>query len=285
MGSTTSKQANEPGEEQFPRGTALPSQSPIFWVQQKDRYLRQLLIKDIQSRTGRRLAVYFANRFKDESQIDQGDIAYMAELLGDVGGAPLDLLIETNGGATDATEALVSLIQSTVTDLRVIVVNAAKSNGTMICLAAREIVMGPTSELGPIDPSLNGIPASILVEPPIAAQNYPLHRLAAYAIKQTEKLATSLLKNGMLQGKTDPEIAVVVKSLSTKDVFHSHGSVIDHREAAGLGLKVTFLSQDDELWRRLWLLHCMYSHDLTAAHHLKVFEGERRSTTVAAPKP
>ena len=36
----------------------------MFWVQQKDRYLRQLLIRDIEDQTGRRLIVYFANRFK-----------------------------------------------------------------------------------------------------------------------------------------------------------------------------------------------------------------------------
>ena len=29
-----------------------------------------------------------------------------------------------------------------------------------------------------------------------------------------------------------------------------------------LGLTVTKLSPDDELWQRLWLLRCMYDHDL-----------------------
>lgn len=69
-------------EAKFPRGKALPSQSPLFWVQQKDRYLRQLLISDIEEMTGRRLVVYFANRFKQESIINAGDIPYVAELLG-----------------------------------------------------------------------------------------------------------------------------------------------------------------------------------------------------------
>ncbi|SEH78725.1 Serine dehydrogenase proteinase [Rhizobium tibeticum] len=269
-------------EPKFPRGKSLPTQSPMFWVQQKDRYLRQLLISDIEEMTERRLVVYFANRFKNESIIDAADIAYVAELLGDIGNAPTDLLLQTNGGQTDATEALVSLLQSMVTDLRIIVVNAAKSNGTTICLAAREIIMGPTSELGPIDPWLADVPASILVEPAIAQQNYPLHRLAAYAIMQTKKLATSLLKNGMLAGKSDQEIAMVVEALSTKDVFHSHGSVIDHREATALGLAINYLPHDDELWKRIWLLHCMYAQDITTMNYLKIFEGRSRSTSIAA---
>jgi hypothetical protein len=74
--------------EQFPRTSDPPSQSPPFWVEQKDRYLRQLLIRDIEAFTKRRLVVYFANRFAN-AQIDAGDCALMAELLGDVGPDPL----------------------------------------------------------------------------------------------------------------------------------------------------------------------------------------------------
>ncbi|TNM66485.1 SDH family Clp fold serine proteinase [Aliirhizobium smilacinae] len=280
--SGTEDKASPAEQAKFPRGKSLPSQSPLFWVQQKDRYLRQLIISDIEEMTGRRLVVYFANRFRNESMINAGDIPYVAELLGDIGGAPTDLLLETNGGETDATEAIVSLLQSMVPDLRVIVVNAAKSNGTMICLAAREIIMGPTSELGPIDPHLNGVPASILIEAPIAQQNYPLHRLAAYAIMQTKKLATSLLQTGMLAGKQPQEVSAVVEALSTKNVFHSHGSVVDHREAKTLGLAVNYLPEHDELWKRVWLLHCMYAQDITTMNYLKIFEGRARSTSVAA---
>ena len=66
--------------ERFPREKELPSQSPLFWVEQKDRYLRQILIRDIEELTQRRLAVYYANRFQN-AQIDAKDPAYMAELL------------------------------------------------------------------------------------------------------------------------------------------------------------------------------------------------------------
>ena len=54
-----------PRDEKFPRSDNLPSQSPLFWVEQKDRYLRQLLIRDIEERTQRRLVVYFANRYEN----------------------------------------------------------------------------------------------------------------------------------------------------------------------------------------------------------------------------
>jgi hypothetical protein len=85
-------------DEKFPRNSELPTQSPLFWVEQKDRYLRQLLIRDIEELVGRRLVVYFANRYEDGSGIDARDSAYAAELLGDVGKEPVDLLLETTGG-------------------------------------------------------------------------------------------------------------------------------------------------------------------------------------------
>jgi hypothetical protein len=77
--------------EKFPGTAELPTQSPLFWVEQKDRYLRQLLIRDLEALTGRRLVVYFANRFAN-AQIDAGDCPMMAELLGDIGSEPFDLI-------------------------------------------------------------------------------------------------------------------------------------------------------------------------------------------------
>jgi len=250
--------------EKFPRTTDLPSQSPLFWVEQKDRYLRQLLIRDIEELTKRRLVVYFANRFEN-AQIDAGDHALMMELLGDVGSEPIDLMLETIGGATDATEGLVSIFANTVKDLRVIVVNAAKSNGTLLGLAARSIVMGATSELEPIEPLVQGIPCTILEEQTIANQNFPLHMYGKSALQQTRTLAKSLLTNGMMKRKAEADIDKVVSKLSSREAYFSHGSVIDHTEAASLGLKVEFLQPDDPIWQRLWLLFCMYEHDCRRA--------------------
>lgn len=272
------------GDTQFPRTADLPVQSPIYWVGQKDRYLRQQLIRDIEALTNRRLIVYFANRFTAGSDINDDDPIYITELLNDVGRTDaVDLMIETNGGKTDSTEAIISILQNRIADLRVIVANAAKSNGTLICLAANSIVMGASSELGPIDPHLNGIPCTVLSQPQVAASNFPLHQLAELGLKQTRKLATSLLKSGMLAGLTDHQIEVVVNSLATRDTYFSHGSTIDHREAKGLGLKVDYLDVNDQIWQRIWLLYTMYDYDMRRDGYLKLFEGRARSTAVAQP--
>lgn len=243
-----------------------------------------MLIRDIEELTGRRLIVYFANRFRDEAGIDDADPVYLMELLSDISaGDPVDLLIETNGGKTDSTEALVTLLQNRLVDYRAIVANAAKSNGTLLCLAAKSIIMGAPSELGPIDPHLNGIPCTVLSDPVVAQSNFPLHSLALLAMKQTKKLAESLLRNGMLQGSAPGEVERVAQALGSRDTYFSHGSVIDHREAAQLNLKIQYLPPGDELWERIWLLYSMYDFDVRRDNYLKIFEGRARSTAIGAP--
>lgn len=264
---------------QFPRSSELPSQSPLFWVQQKDRYLRQLMIRDIEAMTQRKLVVYFSDHYAGEaSSIDGSDVANFYEMLSDVEGQPVDLLLHTPGGQTDATEAVVSLLQAMVPGFRVVVPHMAKSNGTMLCLASQEILMGAASELGPIDPHLRGIPATTLIRPEVAAENFVLHMAAQNALQQTQALATKLLADGMMKDRED-EIKDTVQKLSSRDSYFSHGSAIDHIEADRLGLRVTYSKSDDPLWSRFWLLFCMYRHDLNVSAQVKAFESASRSRT------
>ena len=67
---------------------------------------------------------------------------------------PIDLMLNTGGGDVDACDKLVHLIFSRVGNqqFRVIVPDMAKSAGTLMALAANEIIMSDASELGMIDP-------------------------------------------------------------------------------------------------------------------------------------
>ena len=267
----------------FPRARRLPPQSPLFWVEQKDRYLRQSLIRDIEETTGRRLVVYFANRYEIGSEIQSTDIAHLAEILTDIASDPVDLLLETPGGQTDATEALISLIRNSITDHRVIVANAAKSNGTLLALAAKTILMRVTSELGPIEPSIQGIPCSILDTEEFRLGNFPLYMYGQYAQKQSRSLAKMLLETGMMAGKPPHEIEATVDALAGRNKYHSHGSVVDHVAANKLGLNVTYMPNQSDLWRQVRLLHCMLDFDSRRNGFIKIFEGCLLSLSVAAP--
>ena len=174
------------------------------------------------------------------------------------------------------------MLRNLTPDLRVIVPNAAKSNGTLLSLAAAEIVMGPPSELGPIEPSLDGIPSSVLAAPEIAKQNFPLHKLGEFEHQYSKQVATELLSSGMMADRSPEDIEKVVEQLAGRSTYKSHGSVIDHEEATRLGLNVRYLSDGDELWDRIWLLYCLYDHDMHRSGLLKIYEGRARSTQIKA---
>ncbi|WFU37370.1 hypothetical protein QA640_23045 [Bradyrhizobium sp. CB82] len=272
-------------EEQFPRSTSLPKQSPLFWVAEKDRYLRQLLIRDIQAVTGRTLLVYFASMADQRAQISLGDEVYFTEMLRDAKGGPVDLLIETPGGYTDPTEKIASLLRTLAPDLRVVVPCRAKSNGTMLALVGSNVIMGPASELGPADPFIslgpnNIVPAHFLIG--VQGVDPVFMQAAQHAIAQTMKLAETLLGTGMMKGKQPGEINSVVQALASRQQYPSHGSVIDADEAMRLGLSVTKLNSSDDLWQRLWLLRCMYEHDIRRAGAIKIFEGPTISNSLRA---
>jgi hypothetical protein len=270
--------------ETFPRTTDSPKQSPQFWVAHKDRYLRQLLIRDIEAVTGRELVVYFGDDTSLQCAINSGDDIHLAELLQATGGKPVDLMLETVGGETDATEKLCSLLRANNLDLRVVVPRRAKSNGTVVALAGTEIVMGMESELGPIDPSIGNIPVQFILNAPPGSGIGPIDIQAAMAFrKQTEKLAKDLLSTGMLKGAPAETIDQLVAKIATRDVFHSHGSVINADEAAKLGLKVTYLKGADPLWQKFILLRAMYQFDCREQGYLKMFEGSHVSVVVKAP--
>jgi ClpP class serine protease len=139
----------------MPGETIGSSRSPLFETIHSKRYQRQHLIRQIEEATGRRLAVYFANSDRDGSGIFQGDIAPFQDILSDCeANCDLDLLLQSPGGEIDSAEKLVYMIRERVRSLRIIVVERAKSAATLIALAADEILMSSTSELGPIDPQV-----------------------------------------------------------------------------------------------------------------------------------
>lgn len=271
--------------ECFPRTTDLPAQTPLFWVTHKDRYLRQLLIRDIQELTSRNLIVYFSDCDRTNAQIDQSDDVAFSELLTACAGKPVDLLLETNGGFTDATEKICGLLRQSAPDLRVIVPRRAKSNGTVIALCGSAILMGQQSELGPIDPFIGKVPAEFVVNAPPGTMNSIDVQWATAARMQTQKLANVLLSSGMMKQRQPQEIEDTVQKLATKSVYHSHGSAIDADEAASLNLSVIKFQADDPLWQRIWLLRMMCHHDCGQHSYAKLFEGAYVSTAVPVQTP
>lgn len=87
--------SQHPALSQFPRTADLTSQSPKYWAKEKDRYLRQLLILDIEALTGRPLLVYFAQLNQEISASDPDDIA---EIIQAIDSKECDFFLQTPGG-------------------------------------------------------------------------------------------------------------------------------------------------------------------------------------------
>jgi ClpP class serine protease len=86
----------------------------------------------------------------------------------------IDLLLHTPGGLVLASEQIAYAVRSHPGKVTVLVPHYAMSGGTLIALAADEILMDEAGVLGPVDPQLGDLPAAALVR---VAGKKPLERL------------------------------------------------------------------------------------------------------------
>jgi hypothetical protein len=77
---------------------------------------------------------------------------------------PIDLVIHTPGGLLLAAMQIARAVEAHKAKVTVYVPVYAMSGGTLIALAADEIVLGEFSVLGPIDPQIAGLPAASIIK-------------------------------------------------------------------------------------------------------------------------
>lgn len=76
----------------------------------------------------------------------------------------IDLIVHTPGGLLIAAEQIANALLRHRGPVTVFVPYYALSGGTLIALAADEIVMDPNAVLGPVDPQLGGLPAASILK-------------------------------------------------------------------------------------------------------------------------
>ena len=283
--------------------------TPLFEAMHAARYSRQTLIREIEEQTNRRLLVYFANIRHPLSGVDSSDIAPFQDLLSDCAkDCDIDLLLQTNGGDIDSAEKMVAMLRNRAASFRLIVTERAKSAGTLMAMAADEIVMSATSELGPIDPQitisqpdgrmihrpaqsfldgLEDIKQQITDEGGVNPAYYPLLSqldpalldLCKKELRHSREFAEKWLKKYMLKSDSSKAEAIAKKLADVKQ-YSSHGIVIDHEEAVNLGLKIQYYDSDDELWQRFWRLHLAYEVAAQQTRPAKVFETRKVSIEI-----
>jgi ClpP class serine protease len=114
---------------------------------------------------------------------------------------PIDIVLHTPGGLVLATLQIAQALHEHEAKVTVFVPHYARSGGTLIALAADEIVMGKHSVLGPIDPQIGQWPAASVLkaveQKPVAKiddETLILADVGRKAIAQVKQAACELLE-------------------------------------------------------------------------------------------
>ncbi|MBI4391994.1 MAG: ATP-dependent Clp protease proteolytic subunit [candidate division NC10 bacterium] len=77
---------------------------------------------------------------------------------------PIDLILHTPGGLVLATEQIANALKNHQAKVTVIIPHYAMSGGTLVALAADEILMDENAVIGPVDPQVGEYPAASILK-------------------------------------------------------------------------------------------------------------------------
>ncbi|MBC7255557.1 MAG: ATP-dependent Clp protease proteolytic subunit [Chloroflexi bacterium] len=153
---------------------------------------------------------------------------------------PIDLILHTPGGLVLAAEQIAYALKKHRAKVTVFVPHYAMSGGSLIALAADEIVMDENAVLGPVDPQLGQYPAASILKAverkPIAEVDDDTLIMADIAEKAIRLVKTTVLE--LLSDKMPPDQAERLATMLSTGVW-THDYPITVREARELGLPVS----------------------------------------------
>lgn len=279
-------------------GIVHPAQSPLYHAENAQRYERQALISTYERTYNCRLVVLFDMLFPFSMNLFE-ELVYDADP-----GQDMHLMLSTPGGDGETAVRLVRSAQSRCRELTVIVPDQAKSAGTILALGAHHILLGPTSDLGPIDPQFQIGQGLVSAKDIIAAvgaaeqaiqanpETYPLHAslLADVTGLMVQQARSALARSGDIMrealasqpDRTEPEIKALCQSLKQPliDDPKSHGAILSTADAIRYGLPVTEADPNSDQWQLLWRLWIKYWSSGNRA-----YEGVKASKLMPMPSP
>ncbi len=153
---------------------------------------------------------------------------------------PLEFVMHTPGGLVLPALQIARAIKAHPAKTTIFVPHYAMSGGTLIALAADEIVLSDHAVLGPIDPQIGGLPAASVLR---VAQEKPIQNtddytlvladVGAMAITQLQSAARELLTG------TVSENAAIAISEQLSSGRWTHDYPIHFAEAREIGLNVS----------------------------------------------
>jgi hypothetical protein len=266
--------------------------------------IRRRYLKMLSEYTGRNVIAYYSG-WLQKPQADAGYIAitdadkngFMNAIHGMDRKKGLDLILHTPGGDTAATESLVDYLHSMFgNNIRAIVPQLAMSAGTMIACACKEIIMGEQSNLGPIDPQFNGMPAHAVLEefdkacdaaqhqpwkipiwqPIISRYNPTFIVECTKVITWSNEMVSGWLRNNMFLGVPTEEqertISTVLQELGDHSVSKSHARHLSKKKCVDMGLKIIDMESDQTLQDNILSIHHACIHTLAGTPAVKLIE-------------
>ncbi len=145
------------------------------------------------------------------TNINFSDILPFQDLLSDLTGDNVDVILETPGGDGVVAREMVEILHERFKSVAFIIPGWAKSAGTIMAMGGHEILMGPTSALGPIDAQLT----------------FEGKQFSADALLEGMK---ALQSEVMAAGRLNPAFIPMLQRISPGDLEHARNAMSFARE-------------------------------------------------------
>ncbi|NLA37917.1 MAG: hypothetical protein GX882_00740 [Methanomicrobiales archaeon] len=153
---------------------------------------------------------------------------------------PIDFIVHTPGGLILSSEQIAMALRRHQGKVTVFVPHYAMSGGTLLCLAADEVMMDENAVLGPVDPRIGEYPAASILRVPrlkpperIDDTTFILVDVAAKAQNQMREFVAGLLRDRMEAERADRLARQLTEGVWT------HDYPITLEQAREFGLPVT----------------------------------------------
>ena len=163
---------------------------------------------------------------------------------------PLDIILHTPGGLVLAAMQIARAVRDRKSKVTVFVPHYAMSGGTLIALAADEIVMSPHAALGPVDPQLDKFAAAsllkVLEQKPIEKiddETLVLADVGRKAIAQVNQAARHLLERRL----PADQACKLAEKLSTGTWTYDYPIAPEEARTLGLAINTEMPAQVLEL--------------------------------------
>lgn len=262
----------------------------------------------------KRPVVSFVTSFKFPVMIEDTDADMLEGVLQKMDlSKGLALVISSPGGLGVTAERIINICRnySGTGEYWALVPSKAKSAATMICFGASKIIMGGTSELGPIGPQLTTSEKGVVkrfslynvvesydrlfekaVKEKGNLQPY-LQQLAHYdereikefreGISLSEAIAIRSLSTGMMKEVSEDDIRDKIEIFLNPKETKAHGRPIYAKEALGSGLTIKLEDTRGRFWELLYELY-IRTDNLVSTKAVKCIESYKHSFTALIKK-